>query len=336
MGSSSRTRVNYTGWIAEMLERRLEGTDVALTEVGFGTASIGNLYRAISDQTAQATLEAAWEEGIRYFDTAPHYGLGLAEIRLGQVLKRHPRSTFVVSTKVGRKLVPRLPPAERDEDLFEVPAVLRREWDFSERGIRECLEGSLERLGLDQVDIVYLHDPELAGRAGDALAGARTLVRLRNEGLTRAVGVGSNSVPVIKELLEQTDIDTAMVAGRFTLLTGEPVEILKAAGSRSVVAAGVFNSGVLASAEPNSGSNYNYGAMPDEILSRAQGLAAAAKEAGTNLPAAAIAYPLRHNQVASAVLGMASVEEVRSNINSYRHSPPESFWAHLLFPPPPA
>ena len=173
---------------------------VAVTRLGFGCASIGNLYKQIPDDTAAAAVDAAWDAGIRYFDTAPHYGLGLSERRLGEMLRRRPRDEFVLSTKVGRLLVPDPDGASRrDDDLFEVPADFRRVWDFSEDGIRRSLEDSLVRLGLDRVDVLYLHDVERSGRDVAAVVddGIAALTRLRDEGLVRAIGVGTSDLGAV-------------------------------------------------------------------------------------------------------------------------------------------
>lgn len=190
----------------------------ALTEIGFGGAQIGNLHRAIRDDTARAAVDAAWDAGIRYFDTAPHYGLGLSERRLGAALRERARSEYVISTKVGRLLVDAPESADRlDDDGFAVPATLRRQWDFSRDGIRRSVEQSLERLGLDSIDIAYLHDPDAHWDAAST-TGVAALAELRDEGVIGAFGAGMNQAAMLADFVERCDVDIVMVAGRYTLL----------------------------------------------------------------------------------------------------------------------
>jgi D-threo-aldose 1-dehydrogenase len=190
-----------------------------LGRLGFGGTGVGNLYRAISDGQAADTLEAAWDAGIRYFDTAPHYGLGLSERRMGEVLAKKPRQELVLSTKVGRVLVPS-PATEdaRDPEGFDVPAALRREWDPSEAGVRRSIEDSLERLGLDYIDIAYLHDPDVYSMEDAVKSALPALEKVRAEGLVRAIGVGTNTAGAALQCVEAANLDFLMLAGRFTLL----------------------------------------------------------------------------------------------------------------------
>jgi D-threo-aldose 1-dehydrogenase len=193
----------------------------ALGRLGFGGANLGNLFTAMSDEQAHAVLEAAWECGIRYFDTAPHYGLGLSERRLGAFLATKPRDEFVVSTKVGRRLVPSPETSDEldEEGGFIVPADPRRVWDPSPDGVRRSLDESLDRLGLDRIDVLFLHDPdEYPDMEASVASAVPTLVALRDEGLVRAVGLGSKSVPAHPAAVRAGDVDVLMVAGRYTLL----------------------------------------------------------------------------------------------------------------------
>jgi D-threo-aldose 1-dehydrogenase len=309
-----------------MKTRSLGSTGLAVSEIGFGAASLGNLYAAISDDQADATVQAAWEAGIRYFDTAPHYGLGLSERRLGRALRGRDRSSFVVSTKVGRLIVPREPPLDRDDDIFDVPGDLGRRWDFSEAGIRASIEASLDRAQLDRIDIAYLHDPDRSGIPGAAQEGAAALLRLRDEGLVTAVGIGSNSVAAVTELLRTTDIDLAMLAGRYTLLEDASAGVFDAAAGRPIVVAGAFNSGLLATDRPLPGASHDYAPAPEALIRRANRLADIAEAGGATLPQAAIAYPLRNAGVASVVLGMASPEQVRRNLRLYSSPVPAEVW----------
>ena len=197
-------------------ERRLAGPPVTLSELSLGGAQLGNLYREVSDAEAHATVETAWELGIRYFDTAPHYGLGLSERRLGAALTGRPRDAYVLSSKVGRLLEPVERADSLDEEGFAVPATYRRVWDFSRDGIRRSIAESLERLGLDRLDIVYLHDPDdhIGRSARDRLSGTE---ELRSEGVVGAIGAGMNNAPPLADLVRRTDVDVVMLAGRYTL-----------------------------------------------------------------------------------------------------------------------
>jgi D-threo-aldose 1-dehydrogenase len=203
--------------VTQLHTRLVGSTGLRLTELAFGAASLGNLYRATSDDEASGAVTRAWECGMRYFDTAPHYGLGLSERRLGQALSAYPRSEYIVSTKVGRLLEPNPNPTPVDTDGFQVPGDLRRVWDFSRDGVRRSLDGSLQRLGTDHVDIVYAHDPDQF-REGAAREALGALAQLRSEGVVRAIGVGTNSVDELPELLRGGLIDVVMLASRYTLL----------------------------------------------------------------------------------------------------------------------
>jgi D-threo-aldose 1-dehydrogenase len=310
-----------------MRGRGLAGTAVVLSELGFGAAGLGNLYRESSDEEAHGAVDAAWSSGIRYFDTAPHYGLGLSERRLGSALAHRPRDGFVVSTKVGRLLVPRVPAAPRDDDIFAVPGDLRREWDFSRDGILRSIEASLDRLGMDRLDIVYLHDPDASGIPGAAATGAATLVALREEGVVGAVGIGSNDAAAVAELLRTSDIDTAMLAGRYSLLDPRRADaVFEAAGTRSIVAAAVFNSGLLARPRAAEGAMYDYAPAPAEVIARANALAAVAEAHCSTLPQAAIAFPLENGRVASVVVGMRTAAEVEENAARLRRPSSPAMW----------
>ena len=200
-----------------MNTRKVRG--LALTELGFGGASLGNLYRATTDERARAAVEAAWAGGVRYYDTAPHYGLGLSESRLGAALADRPRDAYVLSTKVGRLLEPN--PDQTGSDMaaggFDVADTLRRRFDFSASGVRRSLESSLERLGVDHVDIAYVHDPD--SYVDEAITEAiPELIRMRDEGTIGAVGVGMNQWQAPLRMVEETDLDVVMLAGRWTLL----------------------------------------------------------------------------------------------------------------------
>ncbi|MFI6350130.1 aldo/keto reductase [Streptomyces sp. NPDC050560] len=314
-----------------------------LTRLGLGAAQLGNLARATTDEDAAGAVAAAWASGVRYFDTAPHYGLGLSERRLGAALADRPRAEYTVSTKVGRLLVPSPRTADRQDDGgFAVPAAHRRQWDFSRDGILRSLEGSLERLGLDRVDIVYLHDPDDHWEQAST-TGVATLVELRDQGVVGSVGVGMNQAAMPAEFVRRCDIDLVMLAGRHTLLDQSATEeLLPLALERGVevVAAAVYNSGLLASPRPPADATYDYTPASRELTERARALADVCERHGTTLPAAAVGYPLRHPAVACVVLGARDASQSTANARRLGAEVPEALWAELtalgLIPADPA
>jgi D-threo-aldose 1-dehydrogenase len=314
-----------------MKQRSITGTALSLSELGFGAAVIGNLYRATTDEDAAAAVAAAWDAGVRYFDTAPHYGLGLSERRLGAALRQYPRDEYVISSKVGRLLVPNENPTGADDDGFAVPDDLRRQWDFSREGVLRSLESTLQRTGLDRIDIVYVHDPDdhwqqAADEAMPALA------QLRDEGVVGAIGAGMNQSAMLARFLRETAADLVMLAGRYTLLDqGSLDDVLPAAleHRKSVVAVGVFNSGLLASERPAAGMKYDYRDAPEHLVARALAIAEVCEQHGTTLPAAAIAFPLIHPAVVNVTLGMRTPQQVARNVELYASSVPDALWEDL-------
>ena len=304
---------------------------LTLTELSLGCSQLGNLHHAIDDDTARATVDAAWDEGVRYFDTAPHYGLGLSERRLGAALAPRPRADYVVSTKVGRLLEPLAAVRGQDTEGFAVAATHRRVWDFSRDGIRRSLEDSLQRLGLDRVDIAYLHDPD--DHLEQVLAvGYPALEELREEGVVAAIGAGMNQAPMLAELACNTDVDLVMLAGRYTLLEQGALDDLLPVCERrgvGVVVAGVFNSGVLACRNPPEAATYDYARAPADVLDRARRIADVCERHGTTLPEAAIAFPLAHPAVVSVCAGARSPEQVRRNARSLAAEIPSALWDEL-------
>ncbi|HUX71971.1 MAG TPA: aldo/keto reductase [Cellulomonadaceae bacterium] len=311
--------------------RQVGTTGLRLSEIGFGASTLGNLHRAMTDDDARAAVEHAWQRGIRYFDTAPHYGLGLSERRLGRALAEHPRHEFVVSTKVGRLLEANPEPTERDDDGFVVPGTLRRVWDFSPDGVRRSLESSLARLGLDHVDIAYAHDPDQF-RESAGPESLEALAELRSQGVVRAIGIGTNAPERIPALFTSGLADVVMVAGRYTLLEqgglASALEPARAHGV-AVVVAGVFNSGLLSSPWPADDARYDYTQAPRAAIARARLLAEACTRHGTTLPAAAIAFPLLHPAVAGLALGMRSIEQIDTNLDRYAQGVPAELWDEL-------
>jgi D-threo-aldose 1-dehydrogenase len=302
--------------------------------LGLGCAQLGNLYTAIGDDVAASTVEAAWDSGVRYFDTAPHYGLGLSERRLGAVLRHKPRDAYEVSTKVGRLLVPDPGGAgRRDPDGFDVPASLRRVWDFSAEGVRRSLAESLDRLGLDRVDLVLLHDPEDHARA--ALDEAYPVLHeWRAQGVVRSIGVGSKDLAVLALFATETGIDTVMVAGRYTLLEQPALDdLLPACAKRgiSVLNVGVFNSGLLAEDKPQDGMPYEYQTAPPHLVARAAAIASVCARHGTTLPAAALAFAAAHPSVAAVVVGAQGPDQARRNAAlAAAAPPPAALWTDLV------
>jgi D-threo-aldose 1-dehydrogenase len=302
-----------------------------LTELSLGCAQLGNLYRAITDEQARATVDTAWEQDIRYFDTAPHYGLGLSERRLGSALAGRPRSEYVLSTKVGRLLQPMTAAGRRDDEGFDVPASHRRVWDFSRDGVLRSLEQSLQRLGLDAVDIVYLHDPDEHRR--EVLDTAYpALEELRGQGVVSAIGAGMNQTAMLADFARHTDMDVLMLAGRYTLLEQSALDdLLPVCEQRGIgiVAAGVFNSGLLARRAPADGAKYNYDDAPEALVLRAQRMAEICERHGTSLPAVALAFPLAHPAVLSVCVGARSPEQIERNVELYRSGVPATVWGEL-------
>ncbi|WP_307530969.1 aldo/keto reductase [Streptomyces umbrinus] len=312
---------------------RLGRSGVEITTLALGAAGIGNLFTEVPDEQAYETVVAAWDAGVRYFDTAPHYGIGLSERRLGAALSERPRSAYTISTKVGRRLEPS--DAGGDDlanDLangFAVPATHRRVWDFSADGVRRSLEASLERLGLDRVDVVYLHDPD--DHAEQAFReGYPALEKLRAEGVVSAIGAGMNQAEMLTRFILDTDVDVVLCAGRYTLLDqGALAELLPAAQERgtSVVVGGAFNSGLLA--DPRPGATFNYTAAPPEVLDRALALDAMADRHGTTLRAAALAFCAAHPAVAGVLVGAKSPHEVRDCAEQFTAPVPAAFWQEV-------
>jgi D-threo-aldose 1-dehydrogenase len=309
----------------------LGGSSVPVTELALGCAALGNLFQPVTDEAAHATVEAAWDAGIRTFDTAPHYGLGLSERRLGGALRDRPRDTYTLSTKVGRLLVPS-PDGGVGDDLahgFAVPAAHRRVWDFSADGVLRSLEASLERLGLDHVDVVLLHDPD--DHADQALDEAYpALERLRTEGVIGAIGVGMNQSALPARFMRETDIDVVLLAGRYTLLEQDGLtELLPeaAARGRSVVIGGVFNSGLLTAPRPD--ATYDYAPAPQPVLDRALRLLEVCEHHGVPLRAAALRFPFGHRAVASVLTGARSPQEVRDTVEQLRRPLPHALWDEL-------
>jgi len=312
-----------------------------MSRIGLGGAQLGNLTRAISDEQSADVVDAAWEGGVRLFDTAPHYGLGLSERRLGAALRHRARDEYVLSTKVGRLLVPSPSTAHLPDDGFAVPADRRRTWDFSRDGVLRSLEGSLERLGVDHVDIVYLHDPDDHFQAALDQA-LPALIELRDQGVVQAVGVGMNQSAMPAEFVRRSDIDVVMLAGRYTLLEQPALEdLLPLAQERGVgvVNVGAYNSGLLANPRVAPGATYNYLPAPADVVARVDRIAEVCEAHGTTLPAAALHFAGAHPAVVSVTVGCRDRGQVEENLRRYAEPIPDALWDALtadgLIPPLP-
>jgi D-threo-aldose 1-dehydrogenase len=328
--------------------RRLGATRLDVTRLGLGGASLGGLFSAVDDDEAVATIERAWETGIRYFDTAPLYGYGKSERRMGQVLAKRPRDEFVLSTKVGRLIraeddlpadadIDRQANDGRENAFYVGTGPVRPVFDFSAEGVKRSIEESLERLGLDRIDIAYIHDPDDHWK--DAIGGAYpALARLRESGVVGAIGAGMNQSAMLARFAREGDFDVFLLAGRYTLLDqGALTELLPLCEERgiSIALGGVMNSGILA--DPKPGSRFNYVPAADDLLHRAQRLAAICARHGVPLKAAAVQFSLAHPAVATLVAGVRRVDHLDEYPALFRQPIPPDLWEELrreqLIPP---
>jgi D-threo-aldose 1-dehydrogenase len=293
-----------------------------VTRLGLGTAPLGGLYRPVDDETAQATVRAAYDAGVRLFDTAPLYGSGLAERRLGAALRALPRADVVVSTKVGRLLEPGGEPM----GIFAGAPPLAPVFDFGYDATLRSLEASLKRLGLDRVEIALIHDPD--DHFDEALAGAyRALDRLRAENVVRAIGIGMNQSELLCRFAREAEVDCFLLAGRYTLLDRSAAdELLPLCAERgiAVLAGGVFNSGVLAG-----GDTYDYRAAPPDVLERVRRLRDVCARHDVPVEAAALQFSLRHPAVTSVVVGCRSPAEIEEDARLFALPVPDALWAEL-------
>jgi D-threo-aldose 1-dehydrogenase len=325
--------------LAERLWQR-GGAALRFTELGFGAAPLGNLFRAIPEDEAQAVLEAAWAGGVRYYDTAPLYGLGLSETRINRFLRGKARGAYVISTKVGR-LLTAVPPGQGDGAGKWVDVPSRRErFDYSHDGVLRSLEFSLERLGLDRVDLVYVHDLDVFTHGSEAAkqtrleefmaGGYRALSRLRAEGVIAGFGAGVNEWEPCDWLLERGDFDIFLLAGRFTLLEQGALPFMDRAAARGVgvVIGGPYNSGILATG-PRPGAHWNYAPAPDWVLARAARLQALCEAHGVRLVDAAFRFPLLHPAVVSVIPGGQGRAEMASNLAAAGAAVPLALWQAL-------
>ncbi|WP_250515877.1 aldo/keto reductase [Caballeronia sp. INDeC2] len=317
------------------------GRELDFTSLGLGSAPLGNLYRAIPDDEARATVNEAWHQGVRYYDTAPLYGYGLAEVRVGSFLRTHARDDFLLSTKVGRVLQ-RCAPEERDGigKFFDVPS-RRVIYDYSYDGVMRSFEMSFERLGFDRIDIVFGHDIDVfthgskeasAQRTREFLdGGVRALADLRSQGVIGAIGIGVNEWEVCEVVARHADVDLFLLAGRYTLLEQQALETflpLCEAKGMGIVVGGPLNSGILATgAKP--GAWFNYSPAPQDVLDRVARIERVCAAHGVSLRDAALQFPLMHPCVVSVIPGAVTAEEIRSNVRSLTTPIPPQLWADL-------
>ncbi len=314
--------------------RTLPRRDLSLTMLGLGSAPMGGLYSPTSYAEAQATTEAAWAHGIRYFDTAPYYGYTRSERRLGALLSDRDRGTYAISTKAGRLMVPDESVGD-EENGWVRPLPFRPTYDYTYDAVLKSFEDSQQRLGVVRIDILYIHD---IGRYthGDrhehywhqltSGGGFRALLELRRSGRVTAIGLGVNETEVVQDAMQEADLDVVMLAGRYTLLEQMSLPLLEkcARAGTGIVIAGPFNSGVLA------GNNkFNYEDAPSEIVQRVQALKAVCDRFDVTLPAAALHFPMAHPAVVSCVTGARSAEQLQTNVAWFENSIPAELWTEL-------
>lgn len=305
---------------------RLGSSAVEVTPLGFGAAPIGNLFSAVGEADAAATVDAAWSAGLRFFDTAPLYGHGLSERRLGAALRARPRDELVVATKVGRLLDPHV--VTDDDGFVDTPPVGWR-YDFSYDATLRSLDASLERTGLERIDVLHVHDPD--DHAEDALRGAFPALRkLRDAGVVRAIGAGMNQSALLARFVREAGVDCVLLAGRYTLLEQPALDdLLPLCVERGVgvIAGGVFNSGLLADPSPH--AMYDYHPAPPAEVERARRLADVCARHGVDLKAAALRFPLAHPAVACVLTGARTVDEVAENARLFAAPIPLALWDDL-------
>jgi D-threo-aldose 1-dehydrogenase len=318
--------------------RNLGKTPLRVTELGFGGAPLGNLFAVVTDADAHASLETAWASGCRFFDTAPLYGYGLSERRFGDALREKPREQYVLSSKVGRLLRPGMQGRGGGTD-FKSPMPFYAEFDYSYDATMRSFEDSLQRLGLDRIDVALIHDvgrdwhgdrqPAMFRQAMNGAA--KALAELKAAGRLSAIGLGVNEAEVCEEALQEADFDCFLLAGRYTLLEQGPLDRLFPACRKrnvSIIIGGPFNSGLLARVgQPD--ATYNYDAVPPEIGQRAAILHEICSRHGVPLPAAALQFPLAHPVVASVIPGARNAAEVASHWEWARLKIPSALWHDL-------
>lgn len=314
-------------------EATLGTTELKVPRIGIGTAPLGNMLAPVADDDADAVLGEAVSRGLRYFDTAPLYGHGLAEQRVGRAVAKMNRADAIISTKVGRLLRADAPRDEsqyyQGEPFYKDTPPVGPIWDFSYDGVMKSVEESLERLAVDRVDILLLHDPDNHFEEA-ATSAYKALDKLRSEKTVKAIGAGMNQSPTLARLVERCDLDVVLCAGRYTLLEQDALDDLMPICERtmtSVVIGGVFNSGVLIA--PKAGSLYNYVPAPDEVIQRAQRIRAVCDRFEVPLPAAALQFPLAHARVSTVLIGFRALTELDDDLHWLQTPIPDDLWDEL-------
>jgi D-threo-aldose 1-dehydrogenase len=316
--------------------RKIGKTPLAVTEIGFGGAAIGGLYRECTRDAAMETLQTAWDAGIRYFDTAPFYGFGLSERRTGDFLRDKPRDSYVLSTKVGRLMRP-VPEDQVPDHSYVNPLPFAVDYDYSYDGIMRSFEFSLARLGLNRIDILYIHDigAYTHGAGQNAVymdqllgSGLKALDELKSAGAIAAYGLGVNEVEVCLNVLARHPLDCILLAGRYSLLDRAAerglLDVCRAQNT-SLVIGGVFNSGILATG-PVPGAHFDYGSASPDILERVRAMQAIAEAENVPLAAAAIQFPFREPVVANVLIGTAKPSSLTRNLEILSTKVPESVY----------
>jgi D-threo-aldose 1-dehydrogenase len=323
-------------------DRRVLGkAGVEVTIMGFGGAPLGNMYQAFSDAQARATVEACYDAGIRYFDTAPYYGFGLSEHRLGEAFRGKRRDELVLSTKVGRLLRPGDPATSSGHSQFPGSLPFAVVFDYSYDGVLRSLEDSLQRLGTHRIDVLLVHDLDVwthgseearRTRVQEFMAGGyRAMIKLREQGAVQAIGAGINETAACQDLAERGDFDCFLLAGRYTLLEQAPLdEFLPLCARRniSLIIGGPYNTGILATGAIE-GAYFQYAPAPPEIIERVRRIEAVCAQHGVRLPTAALQFPLGHPAVATVIPGTRSSAEVAQNVEIFAPEVPADFWAEL-------
>lgn len=303
-------------------------TGVMIGRLGLGGAPLAGLYTGVSDEQAYDTINRHLERGMNFFDTAPLYGSGVSETRLGHVLSTCDRSAFVLATKVGRLLVP---DPDRPQDVWseELPPI-KAIFDYSYDGTMRSLEESLERLKLDRVDILHIHDPD--DHYEEAMGGCyKALDKLRSEGVIKAIGAGMNQAEMPARFAREGDFDCFLLAGRYTLIDHTGLkELLPICEEKkiSIIVGGPYNSGILAMGAVE-GATFNYSPAPPEIMNRVRRIEVICERHQVPLKAAALQFPLAHPAVAAIIPGGRNPAEVDENVKLVQYDIPTDFWAEL-------
>jgi D-threo-aldose 1-dehydrogenase len=333
-----KLRAKGEGKMQAIQKRKFGRIELEVSSFGFGTAPIGNIFREIDDQTSDAMFQRSWDAGVRYFDTAPMYGHGLAELRTGQALRWKKRDDYVLSSKVGRVLKP----AKRENINFAPwvnAGAFTMEFDYSYDGTMRSIEDSLQRTGLERMDICFIHDIDVFTRGEDqpevfksAMDGCwKALAKLRDEKVLKAIGVGVNEWEVCHAALQARDFDCFLLAGRYTLLEQDALDAflpLCEARGAAVVVGGGFNSGILATGAV-AGAKYNYAPAPANIMEKVKGIEAVCQAHNVPLAAAALQFVVAHPAIPSFIAGTRTVEQLDQNLAWFTHPIPPSFWADL-------